>query len=141
VTQLAARADLVGAPAVVQKFVHWLETTEVPDGLFTDDAFIDASLPRWRVQAHGADAVVAVRSGSHPASGSVIRLRYAPIPSGFVLEFEEEWDENGEHWYAREMARADVRDGAISHLSVYCTGDWDRARVAEHRAAVTLLQP
>ena len=41
----------------------------------------------------------------------------------------------------REMARADVEDGSISELSVYCTGDWDTERVAEHQAAVSLLRP
>jgi len=39
------------------------------------------------------------------------------------------------------MARADVEDGSISELSVYCTGDWDTERVAEHQAAVSLLRP
>jgi len=39
------------------------------------------------------------------------------------------------------LFRADVSDGAISQLTVYCTGDWDRARVAEHAAAVRLLRP
>jgi hypothetical protein len=37
--------------------------------------------------------------------------------------------------------RADVTNGSISAILVYCTGDWDSARVAEHRAAVTLIQP
>jgi hypothetical protein len=140
-TEVETRADLAGAPPVVHKLVHWLETTEVPDGLFADDAFIDLTLPRWRVQAAGRDATVAVRAQNHPAPGTVTRLRHDPIPTGFVLEFEEEWDENGEHWYARELIRADVRDGSITDLSAYCTGDWDRHRVAEHRAAETLLRP
>ena len=44
-------------------------------------------------------------------------------------------------WYCREMARADVEDGKISELSVYCTGDWDRSRVDEHHRTVKLLRP
>jgi hypothetical protein len=39
------------------------------------------------------------------------------------------------------MARADLRGEAICALSVYCTGDWDAAREAEHRAAVSLARP
>jgi hypothetical protein len=33
-----------------------------------------------------------------------------------------------------------VTDGAIAELTVYCTGDWDQARQAEHTAAVTLIR-
>ena len=59
-----------------------------------------------------------------------------------MIEWTEHWiDDDGEDWYCREMARADVEDGRISELSVYCTGDWDAKRVAEHRAEVTLLRP
>jgi len=46
------------------------------------------------------------------------------------------WD-----WYGRELFRADLRGDAMSSLSVYCAGDWDAARVAEHASAVLLLRP
>jgi hypothetical protein len=141
VTAVAERADLVDAPPVVHKFVHWLETTELPDGLFTEDVFADFTPPGWRLQASGIEASVAIRRAGHPCPGTVPRLRYDPIPTGFVLELEEEWDDEAGHWYCREMFRADVRDGSISMLSIYCTGDWDEAHVARHRAEVRLIRP
>src|SRR5206468_8838474 len=123
-TATASITELHAAPPVVRALVDWLETTHVPDGLFTHDVFLDFTPPQWRLQAHGMPDAVAIRQYGHPAPGHVTRLRYDPTPSGFVLEWEEEWDENGDHWYCREMMRAEVRDGAISDLSVYCTGDW-----------------
>jgi hypothetical protein len=57
------------------------------------------------------------------------------------LEVEETWEADGDTWYCREMFRADVVDCSIVQLAVYCTGDWDSARVAEHRAAVSLRRP
>ena len=36
---------------------------------------------------------------------------------------------------------ADISDAGITQLSVYCTGDWDAERRAEHAAAVTLIRP
>ena len=39
------------------------------------------------------------------------------------------------------MMRAEVAGGQIAGLTVYCTGDWDQARQAEHAAAITLLRP
>jgi hypothetical protein len=140
-TATAARPDLVDVPPVVHKLVHWLETTELPDGLFADDVFTDFTPPIWRLQAAGRAATVAIRANGHPAPGKVTRLRYDPTPTGFVLEVEEEWDEGGDHFYCRELMRAEVRDGVISEISIYCTGDWDSARVAEHQASVRLIRP
>jgi hypothetical protein len=70
----------------------------------------------------------------------VTRWRADPTPDGFVFEFEERWNSEGQQWYAREMMRIEVTDGAIAELTVYCTGDWDQARQAEHTAAVTLIR-
>ena len=50
-------------------------------------------------------------------------------------------DQGGEQWYCRELIRADVSEQGITELAVYCTGDWDSARVAEHAAAVSLIRP
>ena len=87
------------------------------------------------------DLATSAPSGPVESTEVTSTLRYDPTPSGFVLEFEEEWDERGDHWYCREIVRADVRDGAICQLSAYCTGDWDSAQVARHQAEVRLIQP
>ena len=63
-----------------------------------------------------------------------------PTPAGFVIEFEERWKDGGHDWYAREMARADVVDGTVTTLSVYCTGDWDENQRIAHAREVTLLR-
>ena len=123
------------------KFISFLETGVAPEGLFTPDAFCDFTLPQWRLQFQGADNLVAGRLQSHPAMGRVPRSRLDATATGFVLELEEEWDQDGESWYCRELFRADVVDGGISELAVYCTGDWDRAQVERHRAMVQLLRP
>jgi hypothetical protein len=136
------------APATVQatareladRLVTFLETGAPPDGLFTVNVFCDFTLPRWRLQAQGIPDVVALRTTGHPGPGRVPRSRFDATTTGFVLEVEERWEQDGESWYCRELFRADVSDGSISQLSVYCTGDWDRARVAEHRQAVRLLR-
>ena len=122
-------------------FVTFLETGEAPERLFAPDVFCDFTMPRWRLQAEGVEAVVALRRRGHPGPGRVPRSRFDPTPTGFVLEVEEVWDADDEHWYCRELFRADAGDEGITRLSVYCTGDWDTARVAEHAAAVTMTRP
>jgi hypothetical protein len=126
---------------VAGKLVAFLETGTAPEGLFAPDAFCDFTMPHWRLQARGADDIVRMRTANHPGPGRVPRLRFDATPTGFVLEVEEEWDQGSESWYCRELFRADVVDGSISEISVYCTGDWDAALVARHRETVKLLRP
>lgn len=126
---------------VAALFVRFLETGVAPQGLFAPDVFCDLTLPHWRLQAEKPEGVSALRTQGHPWPGRLPRTRLDLTPTGFVLEVEEAWDQDGDPWCCRELMRADVVDGAISELSVYCTGDWDAARVAEHAAAVRLLRP
>jgi len=129
------------AQALADKFISFLETGEAPEGLFTPDVFCDFTMPKWRLQAQGVRDVVALRLAGHPGPGRVPRSRLDATETGFVLEVEEQWEQDGESWYCRELFRAEVSDGAVSELSVYCTGDWDRALVAEHARTVRLLKP
>ena len=123
--------------------IRFLETGAPPPGLFTSTVFCDFTSPRWRLQAEGIRELVELRRAGHPGHGRVTRSRCDPTPTGFVLEFEEEWSHAGESWYARELVRADVtpEHGEITELCVYCTGDWDRSRRAQHAREVRLLRP
>src|SRR6478609_5899791 len=113
---------------LASKLISFMQTGEVPEGTFTPDVFCDFTMPQWRLQAQGTNDVVALRKAGHPWPGRVPRSRFDVTTSGFVLEVEEEWENDGP-WYCRELFRADVADGAISELSVYCAGDWDAAQV------------
>lgn len=143
-TQITPRTQVTPqatAQALADKFISFLETGDVPEGLFTPDLFCDFTMPQWRLQAQGVQDAVALRLAGHPGPSRVPRSRLDATATGFVLEVEEQWEQDGESWYCRELFRADVSDGAVSELSVYCTGDWDRARVVEHARAVRLLKP
>jgi hypothetical protein len=129
------------AETVSARLIRFLETGLPPDGLFASDVFCDFTLPRWRLQGHGLESLLELRRRGHPGDGRVPRSRCDPTPNGFVLEVEEEWRQDGEDWYAREMFRADVAGDRIVQLSVYCTGDWDRARRQQHGREVQLLRP
>ena len=140
-TALDAPVVLASAPRAVRQFVAFIETGDVPEGLFTDDVFCDFTMPQWRLQAVGPEQVQGARRAGHPGPSTVVRMRLDSIPGGFLLEFEERWEWDGQRWYARELVRADVRDTSIAQLSVYCTGDWDEATVARHAEEVTLIRP
>ena len=129
-----------GQPAVTG-LIEFLETGKAPDGLFAPDVFADFTPPQWRLQTATADDLVAMRNTSHPATGEVRVERLEQTEHGFTMEVEERWLQDGEHFYCREMFRADVVDDAIVELSVYCTGDWDAELQRQHAAAVHLLRP
>jgi hypothetical protein len=131
----AVASDLAG------KLITFLETGTSPDGLFADDVFLDFTLPQWRLQANNAKDAIGMRLAGHPTKGLVPRSRLDITKTGFVLEVEETWDADGDSWYCRELFRADVANGTISELSVYCTGDWNSAQVTKHAQAVSLLRP
>jgi hypothetical protein len=121
--------------------VEFVQTNSAPAGLFTDDVFVDLSLPQWRLQTSGRGNLVALRRTSHPFLGSVPRHRADVTETGIVIEFEERWEGTGGTWYCRELLRADVRDGSMSEVSVYCTGDWSPEVQDSHRREVTLIRP
>ena len=129
------------ARSVALQLIPFLETGDAPPGLFTDDVFCDFTLPLWRLQAQGLEPVVALRRQGHPGPGRVPRWRCDPTPTGLLLEVEERWEQAGESWYCRELIRADVAGESITEIAVYCTGDWNAARQAEHQQAVRLLRP
>jgi hypothetical protein len=127
---------------LVSEFIEFNETGTPPPGLFADDVFVDFTMPHWRLQAGDCDGLIAPRRAGHPGPSTVAGFRADSTKTGFVIEWTERWrDDGGMDWYCREMARAEVENGKITELSVYCTGDWDRACVDEHRRAVQLLRP
>ncbi len=126
--------------AVVADVIRYLESGSARPGLFAPDVFIDLSLPLWRVQGATLEEVLAIRTLGHPSPGRVRVERVEQTGHGFTLEFEERWEQEGQHWYCREMLRADMVRDSIVELSVYCTGDWDDARQREHAAAVQLIR-
>lgn len=142
-TAMAAVAAPLGPQEarLAQSVIGWLETGLRPDDLFTDDVFLDLSLPHWRVQATGADAVFAVREDSHPYPGTVRVEALDHSGRGFVLQFEERWDAEGQQWYCREQMHCVVEADRIAELVVYCTGDWDAEVQQLHAEQVHLLRP
>jgi hypothetical protein len=126
---------------LARSLIGWLETGERPDDLFADDAFADLSLPQWRVQGEGPSELFDLRSASHPFPGEVSVRGLDRTSRGFLVEFEERWDAEGQRWYCREMAHCQVSGNRIGVLSVYCTGDWDEALQRRHAHEVRLTRP
>ena len=136
-----AAAAAQAAPLVVRNLVHWLETGEVPDGLFTDDVFCDLTVPTWRLQARGADAVPAMRARATRRRDGCRALDTTRRPLVSC-------------WSGRRSGTSTATTGTAARCCAptspttrsrpypsYCTGDWSTAHRARHAAEVTLLRP
>ena len=63
-TQHEARAH-----ALAEKLIEFLETDEVPDGLFAADMFCDFTMPTWRLQASRCRGQHRAAAGRPPRAG------------------------------------------------------------------------
>jgi len=140
-TALDARTVEGGLADLADELVRWLETGVRPDGMFSDDVFCDLTLPHWRLQSEGVDATFHLREDNHPFPGQVRVEALDRTGRGFLLQFEERWEAEGQQWYCRELVHCVVADGRITELSIYCTGDWDEAVRARHAEHVRLVRP
>ena len=129
-----------GLADLAQQLVTWLETGARPEGMFSERVFADLTVPQWRLQAEGADAVFRLREDSHPYAGEVRVEDLDRTSRGFLLRFEERWEADGQRWYCREQIHCVVTDGYISELEIYCTGDWDAATQQQHADQVRLVR-
>ena len=64
-----------------------------------DDGEIDEV--KRRLQARGIEDVMAMRKAGHPGPSRVPRSRLDATTTGFVLEVEEQWEQDGGSWYCR----------------------------------------
>jgi hypothetical protein len=120
--------------------LRWLETGVRPDDLFTDDVFVDFTLPHWRIQAVGPEDAFGIREQGHPSPGRVRVEAVDATSRGFLLQIEERWEAEGQQWYCRELVHCIVDGDRISELSVYCTGDWDEVVQRRHAEQVRLVR-
>lgn len=142
---MTAAAGLAGLDSVAdrlaEQFVSWLETGVRPNDMFAEDVFADLTVPQWRVQASGIDDVFQLREESHPFQGEVRVEALDATSRGFLIQFEERWNADGQRWYCREQIHCVVRDGRIGELVIYCTGDWDEPTQESHGRQVRLIRP
>jgi hypothetical protein len=129
-----------GMADLAQALVTWLETGIRPADVFAPDVFADLTVPHWRLQAEGVEATVRLREEPHPYTGTVRVEALDRTSRGFLLQFEERWEADGQQWYCRELIHCVVADGWISEMAIYCTGDWDAATQERHTEQVRLIR-
>ena len=128
---------MTGKP-VIDKFLHAIETADIPGcDVWSEDATLDATVPNWRLQAAGADAIRAeyARWFAHPGHFDELRRYTVEGGEAEVVEYTLSWSENGVPHAAHHMHLLTVRDGLIVADTAFCGGRWPAALLAEMEAA------
>ncbi len=101
----------------------------------TDDVELDATVPNWRMTAHGRDQVTAQLAEFYRHPGQFEQLAHWSIPGGEILEVTLNWTEDGVAHTAHQSHRLDLDDaGRIRRDTIFCGGRWSadlRAQMEE----------
>ena len=123
---------------VIDKFLHAIETATIPAcEVWSADAALDATVPNWRRQTRGPDAIRAEYARWFADPGQLGELRRCPVAGGpsEVLEYTLSWTENGVPHAGHHLHLLTVRDDRIVADMVFCGGRWPAALLAEMEAA------
>lgn len=137
----AVGMDAAMADRLSEAFNRVFETFDAGDGIFAHEVFFDLNMPVWRFQIQGAEAFVAQLKQIAQGDVRIDILRTVPTISGFVTEHEEHQDVDGEDHSARRLWLCEVRDGNITEVVGYCSGEWDEALRKRHAAEAPMIRP
>jgi hypothetical protein len=128
------------AQELSERLADVFRTGDVNDVL-ADDIFLDGNPPLWRFQLQGRPAFSAWIRGFMPDGAETTVVRTVPTVTGFVTEFAGRHQHGEEEITDRKILLAEVRQGCIAELTVYCRGDWDAELRARHTAETRLIRP
>ena len=119
----------------VDALLAGIEAGAVPEGVFSDDAVLDATVPNWRFTTHGAAAVRAELSRWYADPGTFEDLHRSRLADGELVEFTLTWEENGVTHMCHQAHILRLRDGQVTSDTAFCGGRWPAPLIAEMTAA------
>jgi hypothetical protein len=120
----------------VDRFLAELSSGDgITSDLWTSDATMDATVPHWRFECAGAQAVAAELSGWYDAPVTIEGVLRRPIPGGEAVELDLSWVQDGVSHAAHQVHLLTVDDDRLSRDTVFCGGRWSADLLAEMEAA------
>jgi hypothetical protein len=110
--------------------------TGVPHDLYSPDAVLDATVPMWRFEAHGAAPIAAELSRWYRDPGTLTEVQRVKVPHGETVRFTLEWVEDGQPWAAHQVHFLATTGGRITRHEAWCGGRWQAALLAEIEAGL-----
>jgi hypothetical protein len=107
----------------------------IPDGLFTADAVLDATVPMWRYAVTGAQAVSAELGKWYGSPTRIEHVQRRPFPGGVAVEIDISWTETGVPHAGHQLHVLAISGDRIASDTVFCGGRWPAELLAEMEAA------
>ncbi len=113
-----------------------IEAGAVPEGAFSEDAVLDATVPNWRFTTRGGPEVQIELSKWYADPGAFKDLRRTRLPDGELVEFTLTWSEHGVAHMCHQAHIFRLHDGQIASDTAWCGGRWPAPLIAEMAAAL-----
>jgi hypothetical protein len=122
---------------VVGRFLAAVEHGRMTDldGVYADDATLDATVPNWRFEVHGAADIIAEYGRWFAQPARFEELVRRPIADGEVVSYVLDWEEHGVPHAGHHCHVLTVEAGRIRRDQVWCGGRWPAGLLAEMEAA------
>ena len=98
---------------------------------FAEAAELDATVPNWRFEVHGAEAVRTELGRWYADPGRFEDVHRTPVAGGEVVEFTLCWEEQGVPHACHQIHVLAAENGEIVSDRVWCGGRWPASLLAE----------
>ena len=117
--------------AAVDRFLDGIRAGHLPRDLYAPDATLDATVPGWRFQLAGAEAIVAEygRWFTHPSR--LEALERHPIEGGEVIRYLQTFEVDGLPHAAHHAHLLRAAGEQIIADVVFCGGRWGPELLAQ----------
>ena len=120
----------------VQRFIDSIAAgTGIPADLFAVDAVLDATVPHWRFETSGGEAIGREFGRWYKDPATIDNVVRRPIPGGVALELDFSWEDGGVPHAAHQLHLLTVDGPAIAADTVFCGGRWSADLLAEMEAS------
>lgn len=121
---------------VVSRFLNAVEAGTMDRAeVFADDVVLDATVPHWRFEVRGREAVRAQFAHWYGRPGTFEELVRSALPNGELVEFLRTSTNDGAPHASHQVHKVLVADGRIVAITMWCGGRWSASLLAEMEAA------
>jgi hypothetical protein len=136
--QSDSQETTMASTQVIDTFLDAIEHATIPEcDAWSADATLDATVPNWRMQLTGADAIRGEYARWFADEAKFEELRRHSVADGMteIVEYTLSWSENGVPHAGHHLHVLTVRDDRIVADTVFCGGRWPASLLAEMEAA------
>ncbi len=121
----------------VERFLAGVEAGDLSGDVFSDDAALDATVPNWRFQVQGGEAVRSELARWYADRGEFLDLQRTPIPGGELVEFTLAWTEEGVPHRVHQAHILRLSEDRLAGDTAFCGGRWPAELIAQMEDAGT----